>query len=339
MNSRIIYAAVLAASCSVFSSQVAAQTTDPQCPPGTTDSFGVPDNTKIAQDACQKAIDLFRYIAPQLGTVLAGGNPTQGVTGTLGGAGHFSVGIRGNALRASLPEIDKETPDAYGAQMDTYTLDTEPVGFVTADLALGIFKGMPLSGLGAVDLLVSASYVPEYTSPAIDVTAPSGSLKLGFGAKVGVLKETGLLPGISVSYLNRELPRVDIIGKSGDDRLSLNDMRVKSTSWRAVAGKSFLFLGAGAGFGQDTYRSDASVTVTVAPRNGAPGGTSGPIGVGQKVTRNNLFGTVWLTSQVVRIVGELGRVGGGDIVTYNQFSGVQPSDSRVYASVGLSFGR
>ena len=49
----------------------AAQVVDPRCP-------GTSLQSLAAQDACQKAIDLFKYVAPQLGMVLAGGSPTQG---------------------------------------------------------------------------------------------------------------------------------------------------------------------------------------------------------------------------------------------------------------------
>jgi len=171
------------------------------------------------------------------------------------------------------------------------------------------------------------------------VTVPSGPFKLGFGAKVGILKETAVRPGISVSFLERELPKVTITGISGDDQLLLESISVRARSWRAVAGKSFLFLGAGAGFGRDNYDSNASITVTVAPRPATQGGTGGPIALAQKLSRNNLFGTVWINSRVMRIVGELGVVSGGTIVTYNEFDGVQPADKRTYASVGLSFGR
>jgi len=52
-----------------------------------------------------------------------------------------------------------------------------------------------------------------------------------------------------------------------------------------------------------------------------------------------VFGTVWLNAKVMRIVGELGRVSGGSITTYNAFDGAQPADARTYYSVGLSFGR
>ncbi len=338
MKARTFCAALLAATMA-GSLPVSAQEIDGQCPPGTSNAAGQPDNTKVAQDACQKAIDLFKYMAPQLGAVLAGGNPTQGLAGALGGLGHFSLGIRGNGLRGSLPEVDRVVPNTRGAQQSTYTLDTKPVGFITADLALGIFGGTATNGFGALDAIVSASYVPEHSGQSVDVSVPSGSFKLGFGAKLGILRETAVRPGVSVSFLERNLPKVTITGVSGDDRLLLENISVRSRSWRAVAGKSFLFLGAGVGYGRDSYDSNATITVTVAPRAATQGGTGGPIALDQKLSRNNLFGTVWLESPVMRIVGEVGVVSGGDIVTYNGFTGVQAADKRTYASVGLSFGR
>jgi len=158
---------------------VGAQGISPQCPPGSFLPNGEPDNTKIAQDACQKAIDLFEYMAPQLGALLAGGNATQGLTGTLGGLGHFVVGLRGNAIRGSLPEVDKFAPATGGAQQITYTV-TEPfMGLPTGDAAIGIFGGLPLglTRIGGLDLLVSASYLPEYNNASVDVAVPAGSWK------------------------------------------------------------------------------------------------------------------------------------------------------------------
>jgi hypothetical protein len=40
------------------------------------------DPALIAQDACQKASDLFLLLAPQLGNLVAGGNPDPGQGGT-----------------------------------------------------------------------------------------------------------------------------------------------------------------------------------------------------------------------------------------------------------------
>jgi hypothetical protein len=317
-----------------------AQGISPQCPPGSFKANGDPDNTRIAQDACQKAIDLFQYLAPQLGAVLAGGNATQGLTGTLGGPGHFSAGVRGNLMQASLPEVDRVVPATRGAEQSTYTLSNRFIGLPTGDLAIGLFKGLPLglSHAGGVDLLLSAAYLPNYNNNSVDIAVASSSWKLGYGVKIGILQEGILVPGVSLSILTRGLPVVSIIGTSGQDRLALDSIRVNARSWRLVAGKSLLFVGGAVGIGGDTYTSDATLNVTIAPRQATPGGSGGPIVLNQKISRSNAFASAWINVLVLRIVGEIGRVSGGDIATFNQFSGTQAADSRSYGSVGLSVG-
>lgn len=322
-----------------LSQGVPAQGISPQCPPGTTTPGG-PDNTRIAQDACQKAIDLFQYMAPQLGALLAGGNATQGLTGTLGGLGHFVIGVRVNGIRGSLPEVDKFVPSINGAEQTTYTVTEPYMGLPTGDAAIGIFGGLPLglTTIGGLDLLVSASYLPNYNNASVDVTVPGGNWKFGYGAKIGILKESLLVPGVSLSFLVRELPMVRITGVAEDDRLVLDSLQVETRSWRAVAGKSFLFFGAAAGVGQDMYDSNSKISVFIAPRPVSEGGSGGPIALQQKLTRTNYFGSVWINAQVLRIVGEIGQASGGEVLTYNQFTGPQPDDARPYFSVGVSLG-
>src|SRR5450759_1138572 len=53
-----------------------------------------------AADACRKATDLLSFMTPQLSTALAGGNPTLGQGGVLGGLGHFSLDIRASAVES-----------------------------------------------------------------------------------------------------------------------------------------------------------------------------------------------------------------------------------------------
>ena len=322
------------------SNSLSAQGISSQCPPGSFKPSGDPDNTKIAQDACQKAVDLFQYLAPQLGAVLAGASATQGLSGTLGGLGHFSVGIRGNLMQASLPEVDRVVPATRGAEQSTYTLSNRFIGLPTGDVAVGLFKGLPLglSHAGGVDLLLSAAYLPNYNNNSVDIAVASSSWKLGYGVKIGILQEGALVPGVSLSILTRGIPVVSIIGTSGQDRLALDSIRVNARSWRLVAGKSLLFIGGAVGVGGDTFTSDATLNVTIAPRPATPGGSGGPIFLTQKITRSNVFASAWIKVLVVRIVGELGRVSGGDIATYNAFSGTQAADPRSYGSVGLSFG-
>lgn len=339
MQIRIFAPAVLALALAL-ARPVAAQGISAQCPPGAFKANGDPDNTKIAQDACQKAIDLFQYLAPQLGAMLAGGNATQGLTGTLGGLGHFALGVRGNVIRGVLPEVDRVVPATGGAQQSTYTV-TEPfMGLPTGDAAIGILGGIPLglTRVGGLDLLVSASYLPSYNNASVDVAVPAGSWKFGYGGKIGILQESILVPGVSVSFLRRELPLVAITGRAGEDRLLLDSLRVKANSWRLVAGKSFIFLGGAAGIGRDSYDNDARISVTIAPRPASEGGSGGPVSLQQKLTRTNYFVSLWINAQVLRIVGELGQASGGEILTYNQFTGPQPDEARIYFSVGVSLG-
>ena len=313
-----------------------------RCPPGTVNGLGVPDQTRASQDACQKAIDLFQYMAPQLGTAITGGNATLGQGGSLGGLGHFSVGLRINAVQGSLPQIQNVTPSVLGAQSTQFDTKTQIIPMPTADLAIGIFKGLPLAitNVGGIDLLVSAAYLPEFDGSGVSVKVPSGSLKLGYGARVGILQESLLVPGISVSYLQRDLPTVNIAGASGNDSLYVNNLSLKTKAWRVVASKSLLFIGLAAGAGQDKYESSTEIGAHVAARTvpPTPAANAGPISVSQNITRTNVFANLSLNLLLLKLTGEIGQVSGGTINTFNTFSGKQAADSRIYGSVGARFG-
>ena len=75
----------------------AAQAQSSNCPPAVNRMrVGARD---VTQDACQQAVDVYQFMAPQLGLALTGGNATLGQGGALGGLGHFSIGVRANAFR------------------------------------------------------------------------------------------------------------------------------------------------------------------------------------------------------------------------------------------------
>jgi hypothetical protein len=332
----------LVATTLLASTTLSAQTPDPQCPSGTTAQ-------QVSQDACQKAIDLFRYLAPQLGTSIAGGNATLGQGGNLGGLGHFSAGLRVNAVQGSLPDFNNIQISTAGAQRSP-AIDTKSQFFPmpAADLAIGIFKGvpLPLTNVGGVDLLVSAAYLPEFENSGVKVHVPNGSLKLGYGARVGILQESLLVPGLSVSYLRRDLPTVDLTaaanagGLSGSqDSLYVTGLSLKTKALRLVASKSLLLFGLAAGYGRDTYESSASVRAHVAARPPFTGASdAGPVTLSQNLTRSNIFADVSMNLLLLKLTGEIGQVSGGTINTFNTFSGKQAADSRIYGSVGARFG-
>src|SRR6266550_4013412 len=338
MNLRVLIsfaAFVLAAS------SLSAQVDTQRCPPGNVGQT-IPDQTRASQDACQKAIDLFQYMAPQLGTSIAGGNPTLGQGGNLGGLGHFSAGLRVNVLQGSLPQVQDVTPSVTGATSSQFPTKSQLLPMPTADLAIGVFKGipLPLTNVGGVDLLVSASYVPEFDNSGVSVKVPNGSLKLGYGARVGILQESLLVPGISVSYLVRDLPTVNVAGNSNNDSLYVNNLSLKTKAWRVVASKSLLFLGLAAGFGQDKYDASTEVGAHVAARTvpPSPAANAGPVSLSQNLSRTNVFADVTMNLLLLKLTGEIGQVSGGTINTFNTFSGKQAADSRIYGSVGARFG-
>jgi hypothetical protein len=334
--------ALFAAATLAATSLQAQQGVDTQrCPPGNVGAL-IPDQTRASQDLCQKTIDLFEYIAPQLGTAITGGNPTLGIGGNLGGFGHFNAGIRINAVRGSAPELQSVDIQVTGAQRDNFDTRDAYVPMPTADLAVGIFKGLPLAltNVGGIDLLVSAAYLPEFDNSGIKVSVPNGSLKIGYGARIGILQESLLIPGVSASYLVRDMPTVDLVGSSGGDSLYVNDLSMKTKAWRLIAGKNLFLFGFVVGIGQDTYDASGNSHVHVAARTAPPisATNTNSVSLSQKLTRTNVFGDVSLNLLLFKVVAEIGQVSGGTINTYNTFSGTQAADSRLYGSVGARFG-
>lgn len=288
------------------------------------------------QDACQKAIDLYLYMAPQIGTVMAGGNATLGQGGTLGGFAtlpfphpKITLGFRVNAVAGSLPDVGAMTLSPIGAQASTIPIDDQILAGPAADLAIGLFKGFPLglTNIGGLDLLVSALYLPEFEDAGVSLEVPDGPLRLGWGVRVGVIQESLALPGVSFTWLSRGLPMAHITGAVGTTQLRVDSLEMTTNSWRVVASKSFITFALAGGVGRDSYDSHASVS------------TSGIISsagrVEQEISRTSYFLDIGMNLFVLKIIGELGMVSGGNVTTFNQWDGKQPDDSRFYGAIGM----
>jgi len=326
---------LVAAGLSVFAvASAGAQDGALVCPSGN----GPLDQRTIAQDACQQASDLYQFMAPQLALALTGGNATLGQGSTLGGFGHFSIGVRLNAFQSSLPQVQSFTQSTSGAQKNPALLTKDQwVGLPTADAAIGLFGGIPLglTNVGGVDVLVSAAYVPTVTSGSVSVT-PKQNLQIGYGVRVGLLSESIVVPGVSFTYLKRDLPTTSITGASGNNLLSVNNLTVNTTAWRVVASKSLLLFSFAAGGGMDKYDQSADISATVSSA-GFSGNTSVP-GTAQSMQRRNYFFDAALNLPLFKLVGEVGQVSGGTVQTYNGFQGGRADKSLQYYSVGLRLG-
>ena len=331
MNKQLIAAGLALA---VAICPVAAQETN--CPAG-----GTPQANAV-RDACLQGVDVFQLIAPQLGLALAGGNATLGQGGSLGGLGHFTVGVRGNVFRGDLPQVTQfPTPRVAGGSGQQLPSKAQFVGLPVLDAAVGLFKGipLPLTNILGVDLLVNAMYVPSIGSTGDNVEIrPQTNIKLGFGGRVGLVQESLLTPGIGVTYIVRDLPTTDIIGNSSSVTLNVNDASVKTSAWRVVANKNFIVFGLALGAGQDHYDESTNISGSVQGLPVVGGGSFNNVALTQKVTRTNVFGDLSFNIPLLKFIVEVGQVTGGTISLTNSFSSGKPDDSRLYGSLGLRFG-
>ncbi|MBC7671523.1 MAG: hypothetical protein H7247_03805 [Polaromonas sp.] len=316
------------------------------CPSGTSSTIGgftVPDRSRASQDACQMAVDVFQFMAPQLGLALAGGNATLGAGSTLGGLGHFSVGLRANVFNGDLPQIGSfPTPGTNGRTQRVLPSKGQVLGLPTADAAIGLFGGLPfgLTNVGGVDVLLSAAYIPSFGDSTSDVkVTPDQNLQVGYGVRVGLLSESIVVPGVSVTYIKRDLPKTSLSGKSTNLDVNITNAKVETSAWRITASKSFLLFGVVVGGGQDKYKEGASIQAT---SRGTAAGTqvSDVVQLAQDLTRTNIFADLSLNLPLFKIVGEVGNSTGssGSVITYNTFQTGPADKSRTYGSVGIRIG-
>ncbi len=236
--------------------------TSPKCAGG-----AITSQAQISQDACQQAYDLFQLLSPQLGLALSGGNATAGQGSVLGGIGHVSVGVRANIFDGLIPDVaNYPTPNPTGAvQRTALPTKSQVLGLPTADAAIGLFKGFPLAltNILGVDALVSAEYIPTINQNNVSIT-PNNNWQFGWGARVGILSESIVVPGVSFTYINRDLPTTDITGQTNDKstQFEISNLKVKTNAWRIVASKNLIVPSAwrSAAKLQDKYTSSADST-------------------------------------------------------------------------------
>ncbi len=303
---------------------------DPQCGAATI-------SQRATQDACQKAIDTFHFLAPQLGISIAGGSATLGQGTAFGKIGKFSVGLRANIIPGRVPRVDLVTPSPLGATRTTYAVEERVLPFPTVDAAVGIFPGI-LAGAGgnrilAVDAIANLAYVPDVTEQNVSISAPDGSLKLGFGGRVGVIQESGAAPGLGVSYLRRDLPKLDVVARVGNDRLAVRSIEVQSQAWRVMLQKSLSLVTLVLGAGRDRYNTAATADVEVTVLGTVFRRTD--IQARQPLDRDNIFADVALTLPGFKLAAEAGYVRGGTIDTYNQSGSSRADKAHPYGSLGI----
>ncbi len=301
-----------------------------------------PNTFGSAVDICRKAADLFAFVVPQFGVALAGGNPVLGEGGTLGGWGKRTVTLRvtavdGRAPRNSVPL----TLARSSAESDDFGADRTPVPMASLDAAVGLFAGLPLgvTNVAGVDVLLGATAVPTVSAGDFQLRPQGSGVALSYGVRVGLLQESAFVPGISLSWMRRKVPTLELDYTPSNDTLQARNISLTADAFRLVASKRFALIGFAAGLGQDKIDGVAGLRSVV---NEPVGGGSSRAEISfptltESPTRNTAFVNASLGVPIARFVLEIGRSSAGTLrETLNTFGGRRANEAYTYGSLGVT---
>jgi hypothetical protein len=283
---------------------------------------------RASRRICDAALDGTRAFHPVAGVLVSGGNPVIGTANTLGGLGRFSISARVNAADVVVPD-----PAYDGSPGEVPTTEEFYAPVPVLEGAAGFYPGLP-SGLLSIDLLASAQLLP--TNEVADLTVDPDArrlgdvaLGLGYGVRVGVLREEGPLPAVSVSAMRRHLPRLAYgdVGQGDEFRYGVD---LAATNLRLVASKQFATVQLAAGLGWDRYTGEAEVVLQ---------GQSAPsVAVDLEESRTIAFVNLGLDLAAVSLVGEAGYQSGRDQELSTDFEDFDTTSGTFFAGLGLRLG-
>jgi hypothetical protein len=295
--------------------------------------YGLPQQ---ALDACEVVAQAVDAVQPQIGILMAGGNPTLGTASTggvrLGLIPRVSLTGRVNVVSLRLPDI-RSLDSGDGNQLRV----TAPA--VGANLSVGLTQGFSVApmigGFGAIDLLGSVSVLPL---ALVGDEFGDNAFSWGAGARVGLIRESFVMPGVSVSVMYRNLGDAGFgkvcegtegpspsaptdpdrsactgegegegeVGEIGEAEFGLSNI-----STRAAISKRLLGLGLTAGVGYDKFDTDADFAFST---EGVPGTREiyRVRDVGVDNDRWSAFLNASFTVLVASLVAEAGWMEGSD---------------------------
>ncbi len=313
------------------------------------------------QFLCGQAVNALANVQPTIGIAFSGGAHTLGTSTTIGRRLGFvprvSVTARFNAGIADVPDLlDGFDPTLdSGGQVPAMGTGGVPVGAFQADVVVGVFNGMDfgpaLGGLGAVDLLGSVSFVPGRDEIGLD----DNIVTAGFGARVGILQQGLVVPGISLSGMYRTMLGDDVAFgdiSAGDPAQFSSDL--STLSFRGGISKGIALLDVNVGAGYDIYTSDVSFGWELVcpagqcmPAVDVTLSTAEPVTGELKTAAWNVHGSLGLSLMVLDLVGELGYQKSTDVVGAAELADAglgQPGQAptaealeggRMFASIGV----
>lgn len=235
-----------------------------------------------------------------LGSEVSGSASTLGRR--LGTSPRIAVGARAAFAPVSLPDL--QDPGAAPSREASFVVPA-----VNAGIALGVFDGFFLlptvGGFLSLDLVGHATILFPPSEDGFDGKASSWSV----GARVGILRESFTLPGVSVSVSHRDVQRIHYGNRLTGDGSVTVDPTV--TSVRATVGKDLLSVGVMAGMGWDRYAGSAQLD---------PGPAFSSVSVLEESFTNSrtvIFGGASMNFLILQLSGEVGWARGfGEVNGY-----------------------
>ena len=294
---------------------------------------------------------------PQLGILMAGGNPTLGTASTggvrLGLLPRVSAGLRANVVFARLPDIRDQSSENGQVVPDEFAVPAPALG---ANVSIGVFPGVSLApmvgGFGAIDLLGSATILPVSLAGVDGLE--KNPVSWGAGARVGLLRESFVTPGVSLSVMYRKMGEIQFgdvcegtegptVGGGGASCAGGGDFGeinfgLSNVSARAAVSKRLLGFGLTAGVGYDRFDTDADLAFR-GPSNISSAGR--PIYRFSDVAVDNdrwsAFANGSFTLLVGSIVAEAGWMQGSDaaISSFPSASDFDAKEGTFFGSVGV----
>lgn len=202
----------------------------------------------MSTDACQEGALAVEALLGGVGLSLSGGSQLPGSPSTLGrrfgSSPRWAFAAQVGIAQFDLPQLDPADPSAPG---DVW------VPALQGEVAAGVFDGFQLAptvgGFLSVDLLATGSVAFLPGGDGFDGAAPAW----GYGARVGLLRESFSLPALTLSLARRHVSGFEY-GDPGQPGVEVDGLTV--TSVRATLGKEFMALGILAGMGWERASGD-----------------------------------------------------------------------------------
>lgn len=295
--------------------------------------------TDLILDGCHKAEDLIAFVGDDIAASATTGNVILGQGGALHSPRSVAVSLRSNMMDRTTPRLGdasingQPTSGAFSAGEATATS-------WTADIAIGALQGKRVgeTRVGGLDVVGSLMLVPQFTTSGL--TVDGGGLGFGGGLRLGVMEETRVLPGVSLSAMIRVLPKFDLksnqplsLADGATAQLSIDGLHVDTRTVRLAASKQFWRLSITGGLGKDWYEAHGKYRVV--STDGAD--DSGSEEAWHEGTRNSAFASASLAlGKSISIGAEAGRLFGGDpAVSFNTFSAGPIEHDRTFVTVGV----